>query len=327
MGWCTATLIVHPTPVATAAVTSPIQCFGGAGTVTITPTVATAPVTYTLGSVQQIDNGVFNGVLAGTYSWSVTDSYNCSAATGSIVITEPTDITLVSTNVVEPSCYGGNGTITLAYTGGTGTLSYTIGSETNNTGVFTRPAGTYNYSVTDANSCGPKTGTVTVGQPADITLVSTNVVDPSCYGGNGAITLAYTGGTGTLSYTIGSETNNTGVFTRPAGTYTYSVTDANSCGPKTGTVTVGQPADITPVSTNVTEPLCYGGNGTITLAYTGGTGTLSYTIGGETNTTGIFSRPAGIYGFSVTDANSVVEDRKRNSRSADRHNTGKHKCC
>ncbi|MCO5256896.1 MAG: cohesin domain-containing protein, partial [Lentimicrobium sp.] len=98
------------------------------------------------------------------------------------------------------------------------------------------------------------------------TLVSATVTDALCFGGNGIINIEYTDGTGTLNYTIGAETNTTGTFTRPAGTYTYSVSDANGCPPVTGTVTITQPTDISASASVTTTIACFGSTATATLS-------------------------------------------------------------
>ena len=43
------------------------------------------------------------------------------------------------------------------------------------------------------------------------------------------VTMVATGGTGTLTYTLGTLSNDTGVFIVPAGNYAYSVKDENEC--------------------------------------------------------------------------------------------------
>src|SRR5437667_11344593 len=87
------------------------------------------------------------------------------------------------------------------------------------TGTFSHAAGTYSYTVTDANSC---TATTT----GDITQPPTLVPDSSnteifCHGGMSTVTVSATGGTAPYS--------GTGTFSVPAGTYSYTVTDAKSC--------------------------------------------------------------------------------------------------
>ncbi len=190
-------------------------------------------------------------------------------------------------------------------------LSYTFNGETNTTGVFTGvPAGlALPYSVTDANLCGPVTGTIDVVEPDAISVTSAAVTSAIlCNGGTGEVTITATGGTLPLSYTFNGETNTTGVFTGVlAGlALPYSVTDANLCGPVTGTIDVVEPDAISVTSATVTSViLCNGGTGEVTIIATGGTLPLSYTFNGETNTTGVFTGvPAGLaLPYSVDDAN------------------------
>ncbi|WP_367183622.1 hypothetical protein [Lentimicrobium sp.] len=217
-----------------------VLCYGNAtGSATVAVTGGTSPYTFLWNDPSAQTTATASGLAAGTYTVNVTDDNGCISTT-QVVIAQPAAITLTSANTVDPICNGGNGTITIIASGGTGTLSYTIGSETNTTGVFTRAAGTYDYSITDENSCGPLTGSVTIGQPAAITLSSSTAIDPEYWGENGTITIVCNGGIGTLYYTIGPETNTTGVFARPAGVWEYSVTDANNCGPLTGSVTINE---------------------------------------------------------------------------------------
>ncbi|MCX6252216.1 MAG: GEVED domain-containing protein [Bacteroidetes bacterium] len=183
------------------------------------------------------------------------------------------------TGQVDISCNGGSeGRATISGTGGTSPYNYALnpggytGGPVSGSFTFTGlSAGTYTWSITDAHSCGPATGTVTITQPAGITLVSATTQEPSCYGGNGTITLVCSGGTAPLQYTIGTETNTTGSFLRPYGTYSYSVNDVHSCGPVTGSVSVGQPSQVTAVAGN-NGPVCQDGLSYITVSVSAGGG-------------------------------------------------------
>src|SRR5439155_1474850 len=140
-----------------------------------------------------------------------------AATTGTI--TQPSGIVPSSSNTAI-LCNGGNSIVTVSATGGTG--PYT------GTGTFSRSAGTYSYTVTDANSC-TATTTGTITQPSAIVPSSSNTAI-LCNGGNSMVTVSATGGTGAYS--------GTGTFSRSAGTYSYTVTDANSCtATTTGTIT------------------------------------------------------------------------------------------
>ena len=74
----------------------------------------------------------------------------------------------------------------------------------------------------------------------------------------------------TVSATGGTPPyQGTGTFSVPAGTYSYTVTDANSC-TQTTTGNITQPTALVPSSSN-TAILCNGGNSIVTVSATGGT--------------------------------------------------------
>jgi gliding motility-associated-like protein len=180
---------------------------------------------------------------------------------------------------------------------------------TNATGIFSGiPAGTgYAWSITDANLCGPVTGTLDVTESASITGSASVTTVIACTGGTATVTLSGTGGIAPLSYTFNGVTNATGIFSGiPAGTgYAWSITDASLCTPATGTLDVTEPTAISGSASVTTSITCNGGTAEVTLTGSGGTPPLSYTFNGVTNITGIFSGiTAGAgYVWSITDAN------------------------
>lgn len=95
-----------------------------------------------------------------------------------------------------------------------------------------------------------------------------------------------------------------------AGTYTFRVTNSNSCFTDT-TITIAEPPAIIPSITEV-KPTCVGdSNGSITIVGTGGKSPFRYRFGttgtyGLTNTFG--NLPAGTYTLSIRDANDCEVD-------------------
>src|SRR5882724_8272383 len=115
-------------------------------------------------------------------------------------------------------------------------------------------AGTYSFTVTDANSC-TATTTGNITQPSAVTASSTHTAI-LCNGGSSTVTV--TAGGGTPPYTgDGAHTNV------PAGTYSFTVTDANSC-TATTTGNITQPSAVSASSTH-TAILCNGGSSTVTV--------------------------------------------------------------
>ncbi|TVR40350.1 MAG: hypothetical protein EA392_04130, partial [Cryomorphaceae bacterium] len=134
-------------------------------------------------------------------------------------------------------------------------------------------------------------GLITVGDGPDPECIEVEVsLDPiDCFGGTTTVTITATEGTPPYTYTLGSESNSTGVFEGvPAGSnIAWSVDDSVNCGPLEGTINITQPDELT-ASASAGTIDCFGGTTTVTLSASGGTGPYSYTLGSETNSTGVF---------------------------------------
>ena len=123
-------------------------------------------------------------------------------------------------------CNGGSSTVTVSATGGTAPYS--------GIGSFSVTAGTYNYTVTDANGCASTTS-ITVTEPSALSASSSQGAAILCFGGTTTVTVSATGGTAPYS--------GTGSFTAGAGSPVYTVTDANGC-TTTTTITISQPTKV-----------------------------------------------------------------------------------
>jgi gliding motility-associated-like protein len=294
-----------------------VSCFGN-NNGTISATAAggiSSSYTYTLASpalsnqseVRTGANVLFTNLRAGTYSLTLTDANECSTATISLVITEPTALTLTHTlNGGTPGnsgvyCATGGSLVATAGGGLTGTgyfYSYTLTGSAYTSTTLTSTAsstftsltgGSYTLSVIDGNGCTTTVQTFTIVVPSAVTLTSTvsnfNGYGVSCFGAtNGTITAAATAST-TLSYiyTLArplatSITNTTGSFTGlPAGTYTITVVDTWGCssaGPITATLTAPAALTLTRTTSNYSsyQVSCFGASdGTITATAGGGT--------------------------------------------------------
>ena len=306
---------------------SQVSCNGSAdGTITVTAGGGTGQLSYTLSGGTLTTpatnaTGIFSGLGAGAYHYSVTDENNCNAAEGDVTIDQPAAITgsgAVTSNYngSQVSCNGSaDGTITVTAGGGTGQLSYTLSGgtlttpATNATGIFSGlGAGAYHYSVTDENNCNAAEGDVTIDQPAAITgsgAVTSNYngSQVSCNGSaDGTITVTAGGGTGQLSYTLSGgtlttpATNATGIFSGlGAGAYHYSVTDENNCNAAQGDVIITEPPLLTATITGTATVCENAASPKVTFANPTATPVImTYTIDdGTSTTTTTINVPAG----------------------------------
>ncbi|WP_162128547.1 T9SS type A sorting domain-containing protein [Flavobacterium phycosphaerae] len=294
--------ITIPTKVdLTANGTDPL-CFGGNGSITFSATGGTGAKTYTVNG--NAATSPFSASAAGTYTIVATDSNGCTD-TKQVTITIPTKVDLTA-NGTDPLCFGGNGSITFSATGGTGVKTFTVNGNAATSPFSASAAGTYTIVATDANGC-TDTKQVTITIPTKVDLTA-NGTDPLCFGGNGSITFSATGGTGAKTYTVNGNAATSPFSASAAGTYTIVATDANGCtDTKQVTITIPTKVDLT---ANGTDPLCFGGNGSITFSATGGTGAKTYTVNGNAATSPFSASAAGTYTIVATDANGCTDTKQ-----------------
>ena len=325
---CTATQtfnITQPTAISVSAASQTnISCFGGSnGAASInTSTGGAGGYSYNWTPGNPTGDGTVSvtGLTAGTWTCTVTDANSCTA-TQTFNITQPTALVVSALSQTNISCFGGsNGAASInTPTGGAGGYSYnwTPGNPTGDgtVSVTGLTAGTWTCTVTDANSC-TATQTFNITQPTAISVSAASQTNISCFGGsNGAASInTPTGGAGGYSYnwTPGNPTGDgtAAVTGLTAGTWTCTVTDANSC-TVSRTFNITQPNALVASAASQTNVSCFGGNdGAASVSVTGGTTTYSYnwTPGNPTGdgTSSVTGLTAGTWICTVTDANSCV---------------------
>lgn len=253
-----------------------IRCHGtNTGRATVEVTGGVPPYSYSWSAGTAMMGGTMAiGLFAGTVSVTVTDAAGNSVSQ-SVTLTENPPLQAIA-NVTPILCHGGVATIALDASGGT--MPY------NGLSWYQFTAGTYNFTVADANGCRDQV-TATIVEPPllEVTAVAPNPI--LCHGDVTSVFVEATGGVG--SY------NGTGVYNEYAGTSYYSITDANGCYAYTS-VTINQPQPLA-ATVNTTEIECRGGISEVTI---GGIGGTSPYMG-----TGTINEVAGNYTYSIVDAN------------------------
>jgi len=199
-------------------------------------------------------------LAAGTYSVTVTDANGCTKLQSGITVTQPSAITISSAVASPILCNGGTSTITVTASGGTGSLQYSLNGGTYQSGNqftgITASAAPYIINVIDANNC-TVTTTVTVTQPAALSL-SAVITPETCTGdADGDIVLTVTGGSSGYTYDWSNDgyenpdNDSKDLVNVPAGTYTVIVTDSNGCtATGTYTITIAYPEPVQPSEIN-----------------------------------------------------------------------------
>jgi hypothetical protein len=175
--------VTQPTAIsASAAVTTPINCFGGTATITVTASGGTGALQYSLNGGAYQSSNQFAGVAASTSQYIITvkDEKDCTVNT-SVTISQPAALVL-SAALTHTTCPNStNGAVALTVTGGTTPYAFAWVPS----GGGTIPAGqeddedlngltpgTYTVTVTDAKGC-------TKSLEVTVTALNPNPVQPT----------------------------------------------------------------------------------------------------------------------------------------------------
>lgn len=297
-------------PSASISSTTSVSCAGGSnGTATVSASGGTPGYSYSWSAGNQTTATATGLVANTTYTVQVTDANGCTY-TRTTSVTQPSALTVSTTNT-SVTCNGlNNGTGSASPIGGTPgyTYSWSAGNQTTSTATGLVPATTYTVKVTDAKGC-TSTSTVQVSQPTSlIGNASSNNI--TCFGlSNGTSTASASGGTAgyTYSWSTAGQTTATATGLVANVTYTVTISDANGCS-TTATVNLTQPSALD-LSINTTNTSCFGLNdGTATVNATGGVANYSYSWSAASQTsataTGLFANTT--YTVQVTDANNCT---------------------
>lgn len=270
----------------------------------------------------QTFSSTFNGLCAGDYTLTVSNSSGCSEIVN-VTLTQPNSI-LLTASTVSASIGNSDGSITVNATGGTAPYQYSIDNQTTwqSSSAFTSlDAGVYIIYVQDANGC-TSILTVVLNETAGCNFfLAATALSAACAGtcdgsviysfndpgNNPAYTIELIQGTNTLqTQTVPLSNGGTGTFTNLCeGVYTVMITDANGC-TDSETIYVDAP-DYLVVSDVVVSDASAGNlDGEAEVTVTGGTAPYQFSLdnGATWQSSNILSNlAAGFYIMHVEDAN------------------------
>ena len=316
------TIIEPSSVVATYFTHQDVLCNGDAsGSIDINVSGGIAPYIYEWSNssgtpVSSIQDPV--GLPADTYSLLITDANGCIFNfPGLATISEPPLLSVIL-NKTDISCFGvDDGSITVAATGGAG------GYEYSSDGVNYQPGATlgsltpgpYTIWTRDVNMC-VFMDTITILEPEEI-LIQSETATYLCPGNLlGTISInGVSGGIAPYTYSIngGTDFYSTNIFINLApGGYQTVVMDATGCSVN-GALNVlvePPPFQITSYIQDDITTCFYSPDGRIRISAIGGTGTISYSLNGDTPVTiGDFQNlQGGSHVITLIDGNACTHD-------------------
>ena len=295
--------ITQNTALALSLIQTDVACFGGAtGSIAAIASGGATPYTYAWSSGGT--TAIKSGLIAGTYTITVTDAAGC-VVSGTTTISQP-DALVLNLSVSDVQCFGDtSGTISALANGGVAPYAFLWNTGDTSQALSNISAGIYSVTVTDANGCS-LTHLDTVGQPLAMTD-TTALSHVACYGDStGILAVSMYGGTAPYSFAWNTGDSVSTISGLSAGTYSLLVTDSQGC-TYSQSFTISQPAAPLTGSITATQPLCFGDStGVLTVAVGGGTAPYAYYWNTGDSTTSVDSLAAGVYTVTVTDANGCV---------------------
>lgn len=283
----------------------PTTVGGSDASVTVHASGGTSPYQYRLAGGGFQPDTIFTGLSARTDTAVVVDNRGCGSSIKIFTIPEP--IVFDNITITENLCAGDNaGEICVDASGGLGSLSYQWTGGPATQCYSNLVANSYEVTVTDQNNVSIDS-TITLNDPATLTVSITNSGDPACAGGsNGFVVADASGGTGSKSYSWNSGETVDSIFGKTAGKYVVTAMDDNGCLEK-DSITLADPPAFNLVDL---DPTWDGSSGTISIIVSGGTPDYTYTLTGQTpvtipETSHMFTDLAGgDYYITVDDANN-----------------------
>ena len=308
---CTATLTEPNLLTCATSVTNVTDCNIVDGTITVTGTGGNGQYEYSLDGGAYQTNNVFTGVMAGTHVIMIRDENNCLSEC-SAVLTAPEVPMCTIGQIVNINCMGdATGSFVVSASGGSGDYEFSLDNITfQSSNSFTNlTAGMHTVYTRNRTS------------PMCVSMCSVNLTEPpllsctlngnniSCFGGSdGNITVNASGGVMPFEYSLdgGAWQTSPAYMDLTIGTYVVNVRDANQC-ISACTITLTEPTALT-CSLDKTEPLCFGGTGTIRVNGTGGVTPHEYQLnGGAWQSANTFnSLLIGDYAVTIRDANNCI---------------------
>ena len=207
-----------------------VSCNGGNnGSTLINASGGTGVLTYTWQPTGGSSTSA-SSLSAGNYTCTIADANSC-VKQQTVSITQPSSVSTTISSLNNIACFGNqNGSATVIASGGAGSYTYSwspssVGTSSTATNLG---AGTYTCLITDINNCNIST-TLSITEPSAISS-TVNATSTSCTDSNdGNAVLIISGGISPYNIAWNNGSSSLQNSNLIAGTYSATITDANSC--------------------------------------------------------------------------------------------------
>jgi len=287
-----------------------VICNGDAtGKIFVSTECSTCTYTYKWSDDPTITTPSRNGVKAGTYTVTITDTGSGKSVSETVVVNEPDPISITDSSVLPESCEA-KGSISLTTVGGNAPYVFAWSNGATTEDLANLSTGDYVVTITDDKGCGSYEQSFTVGSSIEeIVALKGEFGDVTCKDANdGYASIRVTGGCEPYTYLWSDGDTNKDRTGMGEGTFTVKVTDSKGSESVELTFVFTNPAEALAVSGEVTEGL----TGKIESNVTGGVLPYAYSWTGPGGFTSldeiIDGLEAGTYNLTVTDSRGCSKE-------------------
>jgi len=281
-------------------------CAGGAdGSIDIT--ISGGTPSYSVSWAHGPTSEDVSGLMAGTYTVTITDSDAC-VFNEDVTVGEMPEIIIDLDALTNEVCGTGNGSIEISAYGGTGSYGYSWSSGQTTDDIFGISGGAYDLTVTDGNSCSATENYTVLNDVSScsgfcyLDITNINVVPDTCGNGLGSIDITITDPVNPYNIAWGHGSTSEDLTALTYGTYTVYVNDANGCEDSATIVVPNYSGTFEVTSVTVIDETCGNGMGSIDITATGGSLLYTYDWSNSATTEDISGLSSGTYSVDITDA-------------------------
>ena len=292
-------------PTISTPVVSNAFCGQATGSINVTTSGGTAPITYAWSHDLTLNNPEAINLPQGNYNVTVTDGIGCTDVISNINVGNDLAPDLTVSAFSNADCLSPQGSITVQPVGGTAPFTYTWSHNAglNNASATGLATGTYTCTVTDSNGCQDLVSQTILTFQGSSSVTGTL----ACFGdASGSISINMENDPAGFSYAWSDPTlpDTADATNLVAGTYSVTVTNTNGC-TLTFTENIQSPFVVTANIASSTPVACIGTLGNATAQANGGTGSFTYLWNDTAAQTTVTANnlPAGNYDVVITDTN------------------------
>ncbi|MFH2143560.1 MAG: SprB repeat-containing protein, partial [Bacteroidota bacterium] len=243
-----------------------------------------------------------SGIVAGSYSCTITDVNGCQLFSSSIVDNNTATLSITNVIITNEVCSDSQGSINLTVSGTQTPISFNWSSGQSTEDLTYIQAGTFTCTITDNSGCVLIGGPYVINNSAPgLFINNVIVVDENCGDASGSVNITVTGGSGSYTYLWSNSSTTEDISNLSAGSYTITVTDANSCAITTNAIVDNNSGTLILNNYLLTNEVCSNSAGAINITVSGGTIPITYNWSNSATSEDISGLSGGIYSVTIID--------------------------